>query len=132
MGGITRETENPVGQGLPGSTIRYSAPELIEDKDASPTTHSDTYSFAMLVFECITEDVPFSDLSRDAAVIHAKIHKRLRPPRPKDHVSKDLWDLMMLCWSDQPDQRPTMERVHEFFRGQLEGGGGKGGYNAIA
>ena len=103
-----------------GDVVRYSAPELIENNNASATMCSDTYSFGMLVLECITEEVPFSNLPRDATVIHARISKRQCPPRPdgqdqKNGVSDDLWDLMTRCWSDKPDDRPTMEQVHNFF-----------------
>ena len=103
-----------------GDVVRYGATELIEDNNVSPTTYSDTYSFALLILECITEEIPFSNLSRDAAVIHARISKRQCPPRPdgqdpKNYVSNGLWDLMMRCWSTQPDLRPKMEHVHSFF-----------------
>jgi len=72
------------------------------------------------MLECITEEVPFSNLARDAAVIHARITKEQCPPRPdgedpKHRVSDGLWDLMMRCWSAKPDQRPTMGYVHSFF-----------------
>ena len=78
----------------------------------------------MLVLECVTEEVPFSDLSRDAAVIHARISKRRCPPRPdgpdpKNRVSDDLWDLMMRCWAVKHEGRPTMEQVHSFFLRQV-------------
>src|SRR5882757_8666972 len=107
-----------------GDAVRYSAPELIECNNASATTHSDTYSFAMLTLECITEEVPFPNLTRDAAVIHARISKRRDPPRPdrqeaRKRVSDGLWDLMMRCWSIKPDHRPTMEHVHSFFLHQV-------------
>ena len=100
--------------------VRYAAPELIENSNVLATTHSDTYSFAMLILECITEEVPFSNISRDAAVIHARISKKQCPPRPdgqdgKHRVSDELWDLMKRCWSVKPEQRPTMELVHRFF-----------------
>ncbi|KAF9653023.1 kinase-like protein [Thelephora ganbajun] len=105
-----------------GDVVRYSAPELIENNNVSATTHSDTYSFAMLTLECITEEVPFSNLTRDAAVIHARISKRQCPPRPdadrKDLFSDGLWDLMTRCWAVKPDHRPTMEHVHSFFLDQ--------------
>ena len=101
--------------------VRYAAPELIETNNFSATMQSDTYSFAMLIVECITEDVPFSNIARDAAVIHARINKRQNPPRPdrpegKKYVSDGLWELMNRCWSHKPDQRPPMEHVHGFFK----------------
>lgn len=103
-----------------GDGVRYSAPELLESNNVPPTTHSDTYSFAMLIFECIAEEVPFSNITRDAAIIHARIGKKQNPPRPdgldpKNRVSDGLWDLMTRCWSIKQDQRPTMDEVHSFF-----------------
>ena len=79
------------------------------------TKSSDAYSFALLILESITEKRPFYQLSRDAAVIHARIAKKQCPPRPKTHVSDDLWSLMERCWSVEPDKRPTMENIHSFF-----------------
>lgn len=100
--------------------VRYSAPELLENNNVSPTTYSDTYAFAMLMLECTTEEAPFSNLSSDAAVIHARITKRQYPLRPDGQdrnncVSDGWWDFMMRCWSVKPDHRPTMEHVHNFF-----------------
>ena len=102
--------------GASGDAVRYSAIELIEGNNVSATKHSDTYSFAMLMLECITEEMPFSNLSRDAAVIHARIIKRQCPLRPsgenpRKYISDELWDHMMLCWSISPNQRPTMDKV---------------------
>jgi serine/threonine protein kinase len=113
--------ENTVSKTVSSAAVvRYAAPELIENNDFSATTHSDTYSFAMLILECITENVPFSNITRDAAVIHARISKRQCPPRPdgpeeRNRVSDGLWDLMKRCWSVKPEIRPTMEHVQRFF-----------------
>lgn len=106
------------------AVVRYAAPEQIEDSSHA-TTYSDAYSFAMLIIECVTEAVPFSNINRDAAVIHARIGKRQRPLRPdgpeaRKRVSDSLWDLMGRCWSEKPDQRPTMEQVHRFFLDHIQ------------
>ena len=103
-----------------GDFVRHSAPELIQDIHLAPTTHSDACSFGMLILECITEEPPFSSLTRDAAVIHARISRKQCPPRPagqdpKNHVSDGLWELMMRCWAVKPDERPTMGEVYSFF-----------------
>ena len=103
-----------------GDVVRYSAIEVVEGNNLSATIHSDTYSFTMLILECITEEIPFSNLPRDPAVVHARITKRMHPPRPdgqdpRNHISDDLWRLMMECWSNEPDQRPTMKRVLSFL-----------------
>ena len=106
-----------------GDSVRRSAIELLEGSCVLPTANSDTYSFAMLILECITEEAPYSDISRDATVIHVRLVKRQLPPRPstqnpkglRSFVSDDLWDLMVRCWSEKPETRPTMEHVHSFF-----------------
>ena len=95
--------------------VRYSAPELLESNNVSPTKCSDSYSFAMMILECATEEAPFSNLSSEAAVIHARITKRQYPLRPEGVVPERLWNFMMRCWSVKPEERPTMEQVHSFF-----------------
>ena len=99
------------------TVTRYAAPELIKYNDGRVTRYSDTFSFAMLMLECITEAPPFSDIRDDFAVMHARIAKQQTPARPdgKAHVPDDLWDLMNRCWSTEPDQRPSMEGVFLFF-----------------
>ena len=103
------------------TNVRYAAPELIECNNFSATTQSDTYSFAMLIFECITEAPPFDNLHRDAAVVHARITKKIRPTRPGPGgaypISDGLWDLMNRCWSTEPKERPSMDHVSSFFAG---------------
>jgi len=99
--------------------VSDAAPELIVN-GALPTMESDTYSFALLVLECITEEAPFSHLEREAAVVHARINKRQIPPRPpkqdqKEPISDELWNLMMDCWNWVPKNRPTIEVVQKFF-----------------
>ena len=102
-----------------GGHVRYIAPEHIEGSDVPATTHSDTYSFAMLILECITEAVPFSNLTRDAAVLHARTIKGQYPSRPdgqgRNHIPDDLWLVMMNCWAVRPEKRLTMEEVLNFF-----------------
>ena len=113
-------TESTVSKTASGDIVRYGAPELIETYNACGTKASDAYSFAMLILECITEKKPFHHLTRDAAVVHVRIDKKVDPPRPhgqdpKKGVSDDLWSLMTRCWSREPNSRPTMEEVHSFL-----------------
>ncbi|KAF9782374.1 kinase-like domain-containing protein [Thelephora terrestris] len=115
---IFHEThENTVSKTMsPATNVRYAAPELIKHNNFHTTTHSDTYSFALLILECITEAPPFSKIPRDAAVAHARIHKEQCPPRPVgQRIPDDLWDLMNRCWSIKPEMRPPMDHVHRFF-----------------
>ena len=99
---------------MSGEALRYSAPEFFRG-NAVHTKASDTYSFAMLILECITEVPPFSDLPDDSAVLHARSSKVQNPPRPDgpNRIPDDLWNLMTRCWAIK--KRPTMEDVHSFF-----------------
>ena len=114
------EKNTATGMELPRDVIRYGAIELIDGRNVPATIESDTYSFAMLILECITEKIPFSGLSGDSTVLHARANKRQTPPRPDVHnpkggVSDGLWNLMMRCWSINPKGRPTMNYVHTYF-----------------
>ena len=81
--GIAEIVEESATSGTASAGIvRYSAPELIGNYDSLATTNSNTYSFAMLIFECITEQIPFSNLSHDAAIIYARINMGQFPSRP--------------------------------------------------
>jgi hypothetical protein len=64
--------------------VRCAAPELIEDIDCTPTVSCDTYSFVTLILECVTEDVPFPNITRNAVVLHARTTKGPLPPRPEE------------------------------------------------
>jgi serine/threonine protein kinase len=98
------------------SIVRYAAPEVIKVNGPSATFQSDTYSFAMLMLECITELPPFYYITRDAAVIHTRITKGQHPLPPdlkkEDPAFGQYWDLMKECWSDKPEGRPGMGIVH--------------------
>jgi hypothetical protein len=120
--GISLVMEETDGNTVPKTVssadmVRYAAPEVIENGDVFVTAQSDTYSFAMLILECITELPPFSYIARDAAVIHTRITKKQSPLRPEgeEGIWDELWDLMNRCWIVKPEQRPTMDQVHIFF-----------------
>jgi serine/threonine protein kinase len=103
-----------------GGHVRYIAPEHFEDRNVRTTKHSDTYSFAMLMLECFTEEAPFSNIPHDAAVLYARTSKWKFPPQPgrrspRYDVPDDLWGLMQNCWALDPNQRCAMEHVHNFF-----------------
>ena len=103
-----------------GGNGRHIATENIGDATVPTTMHSDTFSFAMLILECITEEVLFSRIAGDAAILHTMTTKGQCPPQPgerdgKDRISDDLCKLMAGCWTVRPDQRPTTDQVYSFF-----------------
>ncbi|KAF7983136.1 hypothetical protein HWV62_24109 [Athelia sp. TMB] len=97
-------------------SARWLAPELIEGTVSSPTIRADIYSFAMAILELLTGKHPFSDVKRDASVIHRIIVLKRPPVRPvtpavQPWLTDDLWDLMLSCWSSDANKRPLMKYV---------------------
>ena len=117
MTGIVDEnTEGATPGNTPRGAVRYLAPELIEDSNTPVTTGSDTFSFGMLMLECVTEETPLFDLpSFDTRITKIQYPPRPDGPDPKSCVSDLLWELMLSCWSAKCNGRPTMEQVHYFL-----------------
>ncbi|KAH8108197.1 TKL/TKL-ccin protein kinase [Cristinia sonorae] len=106
-------------------SARWLAPELIMTENHPFTLACDTYSFAMTMLECFTEEVPFASLKRDAQVIHRLVTESLNPDRPRGEkvkiwITDDVWMLMKRCWSFTPLNRPLMEEVATRLR-EFEG-----------
>jgi len=113
---ITKESSDDVVSKTSAAIVRYAAPEIIKNHIVPATFQSDTYSFAMLMLECITELPPFSYITRDDAVIHTRIAKGQHPLPPvlkkEDPAFGQYWDLMKECWSEKPEGRPEIGIVH--------------------
>ncbi|KAJ7628448.1 kinase-like domain-containing protein [Roridomyces roridus] len=100
-------------------TARYQAPELYPA--GQNDRRSDIYSFACVAYELLTGMAPFSNLTRDLAVIMAvrEGHRPARPPSCTGTPALDaLWRLLQDCWQGEPQSRPTASQVVE----RLEGG----------
>ncbi|KAM6497357.1 Protein kinase-like domain containing protein, partial [Amanita muscaria] len=57
-----------------GGTLRWMAPELIDQEVPTPTKGSDIYAFAMTCYEILSGDVPFKSVLNDIA-IQSKVMK---------------------------------------------------------
>ncbi|EJD44360.1 kinase-like protein [Auricularia subglabra TFB-10046 SS5] len=90
---------------------RYTAPELNGDHPRrSPET--DVFAFGMLAFHAYADRPPFSGLNHLAVII--AISEAKRPARAditRDDLPEGLWALMEACWSQDPEDRPSMLHV---------------------
>ncbi|KAF8906062.1 hypothetical protein CPB84DRAFT_1844704 [Gymnopilus junonius] len=90
---------------------RWFAPELI--KQSGPvSTHSDIWSFAMVCLEILSGQMPYSNITRDIAVLREVDNGKL-PQRPgrlatSQGLTDDMWAFMITCWQDKPDIRPSI------------------------
>ena len=101
-----------------GGTVRWMSPELLNPEGfgyekSRLTKSSDCYALGMVIYETVGGNIPFhehTDIAASAQVILGR-----RPTRGEmfpDH----LWNMMELCWTSQPDNRPSITDVLECLK----------------
>lgn len=89
-------------------SVRWFAPEVNHDRVLS--TRSDVYSFGMTVLELISGRRPYDEL-RNAFQVVAKVTMGKRPERPAEMNNDKLWALLIRCWDQIPEERPSIQQV---------------------
>ncbi|KAL0060222.1 MAP kinase kinase kinase [Marasmius tenuissimus] len=119
--------------GVMKGSIRWMAPEVYSSamgpeentKENGPKedkTPRDIYAFACTVLEIMTGKLPFHKII-DAAVIYQVSVRRQRPERPSEGWCPDhIWDLVELCWDEDPLRRPTAKALQDYLRRLIEAG----------
>ncbi|XP_058030721.1 tyrosine-protein kinase HCK isoform X2 [Ahaetulla prasina] len=97
--------------------IKWTAPEAINY--GSFTIKSDVWSFGILLMEIITYgQTPYP--GRTNLEVMRALERGYRMPRPQD-CPQELYEIMMRCWKQKPDDRPTFEYIQsileDFFTG---------------
>ena len=77
-------------------------------KDSRPTESSDCYSLGMAIYETVSRNPPFYEHA-DMAVF-VKLLKCEHPPRGME-FTESLWKVLEMCWTLQPNNRPSIEDV---------------------
>ncbi|CAG8542781.1 2475_t:CDS:2 [Paraglomus brasilianum] len=75
---------------------------------------ADMYSFGVVMWEFATGELPFADIPHDI-MLAKRITEGLRPEIP-DHVPTCYSELIMDCWNDDPDKRPTAKKIIEVLK----------------
>ncbi|XP_013917237.1 PREDICTED: proto-oncogene tyrosine-protein kinase LCK-like [Thamnophis sirtalis] len=92
--------------------IKWTAPEAINY--GTFTIKSDVWSFGILMTEIITYGrIPYPGMSNPEVI--QNLERGYRMPQP-DNCPEELYKLMLQCWRDNPEQRPTFE----FLKGVME------------
>ena len=92
-------------------TPLYMAPELLRGEDCYSTS-VDVYAFSILAYEIVTGEEPFSELGEKISPF-GFAHKVINGHRPKlsGCVSEKMKNLLMRCWSDNPEDRPSFDDI---------------------
>ena len=88
-------------------TYRYMAPEVI--KNQKYHYPADIYSLAVLMWEIITRELPFQNLSQIEAAGCVALEGK-RPPFPKG-IPAQVRLIIEKCWSGKPEERMSTEEV---------------------
>lgn len=84
------------------------APERFGLKNSRPTKLSDCYALGMVIYETISGNMPFHE-DTDLTVF-MKVMEGKRPPRGGKFM-ESLWKMLELCWTPQPNDRPSINDV---------------------
>lgn len=104
-----------VGSGESGGTPAYLAPELLANVNQKGSMASDVYSFGILMWSVLA--------GREAKIVaqtslaqEAVCERQTRPPLtelpqpgPETPALEGLIELMQLCWSHEPKDRPSFQ-----------------------
>ena len=93
----------------------WTAPEVLRGEHY--TVKADVYSFGVVMWECITRDEPYPDLS-PFGVISEVAHNGLRLPVP-GWVPQPYANLMESCWQESPNRRPPFSIILDIITEEL-------------
>ena len=77
-------------------TDAYSAPEVVTYGRTSLSAASDMFSFGMLLYHVIEEEIPWSGES--SAFIVRQVKEGFRPPFVAAEWTPELMELTTVCW----------------------------------
>eukprot|EP00250_Pteridium_aquilinum_P008092 c17663_g1_i1 orf=764-1978(+) len=113
--GLAREESLTEMMTAETGTYRWMAPELystvtlrLGDKKHY-SNKVDVYSFGIMLWELVTNRMPFEGMSNLQAA-YAAAFKNVRPGIP-DGLPEELVSIMQSCWAEDPNMRPTFSQV---------------------
>lgn len=96
-------------------TIRWMSPELLNPRVQNhyPTKHSECFSLGMVIYEVLSQRVPFYPYAN--STVFEKVMQGDRPERPGgvegEWFTDVIWALLERCWVYTPQNRPSVDDV---------------------
>nr|XP_039274448.1 tyrosine-protein kinase Yes-like isoform X2 [Styela clava] len=111
--GLARLIEDKEYNASQGSKFpfKWTAPEGLTHRRF--TIKSDVWSFGILTMEIITDGgIPYPGMSNQ--IVFEQVSSSYRMPQHKNCPDK-LYQLMLKCWNEKPDERPTFQYIKLFL-----------------
>lgn len=102
-------------------TFTYMAPEVI--KGDKYNGKADVYSFALLMYEVVTDLEPYPSFQSGSMSLYKfnnKVVDEKYRPEFTVPIKESLKNLIEQCWSDDPKERPTFEEIFNKLAFNLE------------
>lgn len=107
---LVKEDEHVRDHVGPKGTPRYMAPEIMLGKVLDKSI--DVYAYGIILYELMTGKLSFDTYTHYETFSRDICYNRVRPVvQPADSVPAPLVDLMVRCWDERPEVRPTFEDV---------------------
>lgn len=105
------------GLGIPCGWLCYLAPELIrnlkpyrpENDDLPFTKSSDAYAFGSIWYELLCGEFAFKSQPPESVIW--QVGRGMKQPLANLQASKDVKEILMMCWSFQADDRPDFNQL---------------------
>uniref|UniRef100_H3B6P5 Tyrosine-protein kinase receptor n=1 Tax=Latimeria chalumnae TaxID=7897 RepID=H3B6P5_LATCH len=102
------------GKGL--LPVRWMSPESL--KDGIFTTHSDVWSFGVVLWEIATlAEQPYQGMSNEQVLHYVMNNGTLEKP---ENCPDKLHKLMTWCWQQNPKHRPSFHRILESIKDEMD------------
>ncbi|XP_055885748.1 angiopoietin-1 receptor-like isoform X2 [Biomphalaria glabrata] len=114
--GLSKNDQTYVKTSSTRVPIRWMAVESLFNN--TYTLQSDVWSFGVLLWEIFTlGGTPYSSIDSQQLFSYLKDGHRLRKPRLCD---QDMYGMMLQCWNDVPERRPTIDELTARLQRMLE------------
>jgi tRNA A-37 threonylcarbamoyl transferase component Bud32 len=98
----------------------WMAPEVLKE-NGKYTEKSDVWSYGMILYELVTNRIPYSHCKTKSQIFKAIVLKKKKPSFPKEtEISPTLHQLMEECWNWLSERRPSFLHILQTLKIAVE------------